>query len=293
MNKPMLRRSIVSTAAAAALAVAAGDARADFSHSSSPPSLTYSFADQSWSSANVGQYQFGAGYSVEFDTSAGLDGGSQPTASGHGQVDIPATFFSQSVDMFRMSGDVDVGAGTAGVEIDVLGQVVESRSLQLNQGLSFPFAGQFVQVTADFDVGPIPVTVTAIATGILIVQVLPKWQNDTLEFQVLPSATVEGALSAGTGASYDGYGASAGVDGSILAISLGAPLTATSTISSKAVTTTVKGNLQLRAMSGNVSLDAWVNIPVIGTLSWTQPIYNWNGLSWSVPLFNETSTFNW
>jgi hypothetical protein len=294
MNKPMVRRSIVTTATATALAVASGDALADFSSKTGSPTLSYHYDDTSWKPGTVGGFTFGAGYTVSLDTSAGLDDQGQPTATGSAQLDVPVTFFSRHVDLFAMSGDIDAGAGTADLTVTVLGHVVDDQPVQLPQKLMpFAYAQELVQVTEDFEVGPIPVTVTASAVGMLNLGVDLIWQNGKFSFIVKPNAAVAGDLSAGTGATYDGFGASAGVDGSMVVLSLQAPLTASSTISSNAVTTKVTGSLGLNAMSGDVDLYAEVCIPYITCDKWTQPIFNWNGISSSTPLFNDSQTHTW
>ena len=259
--------------------------------------MSYTYALSDTSSANVDGFKFGAGYTMSFDASAGYDKTADTlSASADGSMAVPLTFFGKTVNAFKASANADVDTGTgkaeAGYEVDVLGGVVSSKTWKMpGSMLQVNLAYTFVNVTEDFTIGPVPITVSAKATGALTLSGSPFYDNGKLGFSVIPGAAVDGDLSAGVGGSFDGVGASAGVEGKLTVLSLTVPLSAASTVSSTGVTTKVGGNLALSAMSGEV--DAYAKVCVIACDKWTQEIFCWDGISWDKTLFSTSNTVTW
>ncbi len=296
----MFRRTTILAAAAATItALAAGNALADgfTTTSGSAPSMSYSYALSDSSSAGVDGFTFGAGYTMSFDTSAGYDTTTDViTASADGSMAVPLTFFGNTVNAFKASANADVDTGTgkaeAGYEVDVLGGVVSTQTWKMpGSMLQVNLAYTFVKVNEDFTIGPVPVTVSAKATGALTLSGSPSYDNGKLGFLVIPGAQVDGNLSAGVGGTFNGVGASAGVEGKLTVLTLSVPLSAASTISSTGVTTKVSGDLTLTAMSGEV--DAYAKVCVIACDKWTQEIFNWDGIAWGKSLFSTSNTVTW
>jgi hypothetical protein len=295
MNRSMLRRSVVTVTGAAALALASSEALAAGTFGEvrgADPSLQYNFTDNKLVSNTVDGDQFAAGYNLSFATNVGYHTATKtPFAKGQGSVGVPLTFFNQAVTLFQTSGHIDTDADTAGYEIDVLGAVIFSPSARVNFPLpGFSFTTTFLTASQDFEIEGVPITTTEEAVGTLSLVTALHWGNDSLTFDVEPTAGVDADISAGVGAEWEGMGWSAGVDGSLNVLTLGMPMKSTSQVSSTGVTETVAGALNIASLSGDVGIYAEL-CAVVYCQTWNQELYSWNGLYWIEPVFTTSQTF--
>jgi hypothetical protein len=260
------------------------------------PSLTYKVSDTDAASTHVLGTTFGGSYYAEFEATAtkytatnGLG------ASAQGILDFPVILFGDSVHLFTATANATVRSDqptqfNATYAIDVLGSIARSgsQSFSLTSPItstpSWSFSGVLGHsIDIEYEIGPIPVTISAAATGTVglnqSVNFTFTTTNGALSYNLTPSAQLSAGLSVTAGGVVDGVGAEASLEGELTLIEASLPMQASVVLSATNATISAGATATVSAFSGYVDLNGKVCLGECW--SYTENIFDWNGLSYT------------
>lgn len=207
--------------------------------------------------------------SARLDSRTGID----VTIFDHDEEVLSATGYQ-----IEGGGDSDPDAATA---LEILGE-----SADLNLAIEVTF----LERSQTFNVGPVPVTVTATATG--EVGLAASFTDGALK--LTPTARLDATVRAGVGADCGVASASAGIQGTVNLLELGLPIRLELFMSDGLPRYRVKGDLTIGTLSGALSLYAEATVgvwPAEYSGDWSHEIFRWDGYEESANLFEKTGGF--
>lgn len=205
--------------------------------------------------------------------------------SAEGKAGADLTLFGKDFDLFSISGGayVEPESTTASYGVWVLGKKIKGASAS-EISMDIPLAERtLVTAEATFELGPVPITVSAEATGSLGIELAMSAGSRTIGGRARPYAGVDGVFSAGVGVK----GASVGVYGDLLLVQVSTPGNASVTyLGNKSFSYDTSLDLQINALDGAVGLYGEF-------LSYRKQweIFSWSGLQYTTQLGRAQGSF--
>ncbi len=245
--------------------------------------------DKSWSkSGSFGNDTFAAGY----DIGASLTG-TPDSLGADAHLTADATVFGNDFEVARVEGNAGATYGdTASAEVSVYlaGAQVYSKSTSTELSISKSGEQTVARYSAQFMVGPVPVTVSASADvnwGITF-DFGPK-DGFGVGMGLTPDVGAGAAVEAGVGVA----GVSAGVEGSVDLVDLAVPFEASLSLGNSSPLPLCDGldwsvslDLTLSTLDGTMTL--YVDLPILGHK--TLELFSWNGFSKDYSIAHASGT---
>jgi hypothetical protein len=218
-------------------------------------------------------------------------------ARANGSFAVPLTFFSQDMDLLKLTGaavgDTN-GADTLSAQVFVVGSQIAGGSAALpvpSKRLVHKCATLF-DADASFTLVALPITVGASSEGCLNVDASASFVNRTLAGTLTPNASIDATFSAGIGIDIIIASAEVGISGNVIVIDASLPLTFSAAIGTSAVTLTESGKLTMTGLDGEVDLFAEA-CALTACTDGSLTIFDWTGLTLvNATLFNLSQTLN-
>lgn len=211
-----------------------------------------------------------------------LTADSGTTARVDSRTGIDLTIFGAKINLFTATASQDQG-GAEATSITIFG--VSAPSVNVS------YSKQFWEQERTFMAGPVPVVISAAASGELG---LSFSVSSSGTMSITPSAGIFATVEAGVGVGSGFAGAKAGVRGGLTLIEIALPITIKVTVASGQRTYSVQGDLTIATLSGSLALFAKAYIEVWGvevSAEWSYTFFEWEGLEWKRTLFKKTGTF--
>jgi hypothetical protein len=200
-----------------------------------------------------------------------------------GDAGVNATLLSSTKTIVELSGYVgNAGSQSNSFKLEVYGH--STRTGTVGVDFSPPsVSATFVEASAQFDVGPIPIEVSAEVTGTVGVDAQAVAGSSGFNVTVTPNANLTASGSVSTGVAC----VSAGIEGEVNLINVSVPLSLDLSIGSNGSSTqyTMTGNLDISTLDG--SIDLFANACLA---EWKMNIASWNGVTYTASLFNQSGT---
>ena len=215
----------------------------------------------------------------------------------NGSFAVPLTFFSQDMDLLKLTGaaigDTN-GADSLSAQVFVLGSQIASGTAPLpvpNKRLVHKCATLF-DADASFTLVALPITVGASAEGCLNVDANASFVNRTLAGTLTPNASVDATFSAGIGVDIIIASAQVGIAGNVTVIEASLPVSFSAAVGTSAVTVSESGKLTMTGLDGEV--DLFAEACALGACTdGSLTIFDWTGLTLvNATLFSLTQTLN-
>jgi uncharacterized protein YxjI len=198
---------------------------------------------------------------------------------------IDTTIFGQSFTLFSATAyqtELDDGSNLETASVTVAGES--------SPGINVGYSHEFFKNTKRFNVGPVPVFVSASVTGDLGLEA--SFSDGAL--QITPTAGLYATVQAGVGGECDLGGASAGVRGTLTILELGLPISLKLTTEGGLPRYSIEGDLTITTLSGSFALYAEAYVgwgPVQVKAEWSYTFFRWTGIDWTKQLFKKTGGF--
>ncbi len=211
-----------------------------------------------------------------------LTADSGATARVDSRTGIDLTIFGAKINLFTAIASQDQD-GAEDTSITIFGISAPDVNVSYSQ--------EFWEQEKTFMAGPVPVVITAGASGELG---LSFSMSSDGTMTITPSAGISATVEAGVGVGSGFAGAKAGVRGTLTLIEIALPITIKVTATSSQRTYKIKGDLTIGTLSGSLALFAKAYIEVWGvevSAEWSYTFFEWSGFEWKQPLFEKTGTF--
>ena len=222
---------------------------------------------------DVGNSTFGTSFSASLTGTSGSSAKLEATAA----LDVTIFGITQSL-LDAYAAENSNGTNTAWLQI-----------LDQNVSLNYEYEQTFFDESKTFMLGPVPVTVSAGATGTLSLAV-----TTGTAIVVTPGIALDATLSAGIGGDGDFISASAGIRGTLDLIDISLPISMNAYLSGSTWMYSVTGTLEISTLSGVLALYAEASLDFgffeIGA-EYSYDLFSWEGLSWSDQLFSKIGSF--
>jgi len=173
------------------------------------------------------------------------------------------------------------GTTSGGIEIVAAGSVLYSNGFE--NAKTYGFDRTLIKASDSIKILGVKVHLDGKVTGGLGVTVSPSLQNDTIELAATPFTNAYAKVSASVGAAC----ASVGVSGSMTAIDLEVPSSASASFGANGLGYAVSSRYDLQALNGKIK----VKVKVCGS-SKSKTLASFNGLRSSGNLLNESGTIS-
>jgi hypothetical protein len=223
----------------------------------------------------IGNSTFGTSFSASLTGTSGTS----PRLEAAAALDVTIFGITQSL-LDAYAAEYGSGSSSSTASLSILGQSVS---------LNYEHEQTFFDESKTFMVGPVPVTISAGATGTLSLAVTT---GTAIVFT--PGIALDATLSAGLGGDGDFVSASAGIRGTLNLIDISLPISMNAYQSGSTWMYSVTGTLEISTLSGVLALYAEASIDFgffeVG-VDYSYDLFSWEGLSWSDQLFSKTGGF--
>ena len=198
---------------------------------------------------------------------------------------VDVTIFGERKELLSAAGyqtETDDGSDLGNASVTIYGE----SAVVLNATVE----KTFFEESKTFNVGPVPVFVSAGASGSLGLGA--SFADGALT--ITPVAGIYATVSAGVGGECDIGGASAGIRGSVTLVEIGLPISLKLFLENGQPKYTIRGDLTISSLSGSLALyaEAYVKICFVKiSAEWSYTLFGWTGFEWTKNLFAKTGTF--
>jgi hypothetical protein len=286
LSNSFFKRSLASAIALASVTLAAANANA---------TNLVNYSTGSWSGKDTSVGSFGAGYGADFTVDV-TNGALIAEASGNASIEL----FDHTVSIIDLSASAninDASSDGANLTAELVGVTVYEKSF--NDGFVFDlsedvnnyddtFCVTFFDVSADFTIVVVPVTMSAGAEGCanLTFSATPQVTSHvgTLNLSVTPSLSTELTASVGVGSKMF----SAGVEATVTLLDFSLPVTLNPSYNFQSGTFSygTSGQIDLSMLDGSVDLYAKVDLG-LWKKKYTYNLFEWEGISKSWYLWSN------
>jgi len=196
-----------------------------------------------------------------------------------------------AIDLTIFGEDDEVFSATAYQTESSNGSSLEAASVTIGGdttvAINRSYTRTFLEQSRTFNVGPVPVSVSASATGELALSVSASGGVLALT----PSAGLYATLQAGVGGGCDLASAEAGLRGTLTLLELALPISLKLYVDGAGLAKyEISGDLTISTLSGSIALYAEASVLGVGA-SWSRTIFSWTGLEWTQNLFKKSGGF--
>lgn len=284
----MLRRILIASAVALPFALSAGTANAGFTWDSDK--LKYDWS--STGSASSPDGNLGISYTAEIHSVAAKNGFCNASA----WAKVPVTMFGVQKTLFQ-ANIIGSNSGNPGYNfITVAGNVVSDDSFSLNETSNISYTADLASFTTKVTIEGVPITVKITASGKVALSSSWSLSSGDITATMTPSASVNAKVSATVGGTYQGYGVTATLSGSLKVVEMKYPVSATvkayGSSPPKATITTTRA-LTLSGLSGSISVNAKAVANGNTILNKTAKVVSWtDGYSKTIASTTDTKTIS-